>query len=113
MATISVDDRVFTLINIFPVEPADQKRLFDILTEATETISKMPGYISANIHLSFDGTQVINYAQWRSEADFQAMHSDPRVREHFEECRRISKPQPVFCKLAYTHDAATNVERRA
>lgn len=113
MATISIDNDFFTLVNIFPVEPADQRRLFDVLVDATEVIKQMPGYISANIHLSFDGTQVINYAQWRSEADFKAMHSDPRVRDHFEECRRISKPQPVFCELAYTHDAATNVERRA
>ena len=32
----------------------------------------LPGFISASIHRSLDGTKVINYAQWRSQADFAA-----------------------------------------
>lgn len=113
MATISADGDVFTLVNIFPVEPEDQRRLFEVLTDATGIIKRMPGYVSANIHLSHDGKYVINYAQWRSEADFRAMHARPEVQEHFDECRRLSKPQPVFCRVAYTHDAQSDVERWA
>ncbi len=113
MATISAGDDVFTLVNVFPVEPEDQQELFRVLTDATAIIKRMPGYISANVHLSRDGRYVINYAQWRSEADFRAMHGKPEVQEHFDACRRLSKPQPIFCKAAYTHDAESDVERWA
>ena len=32
----------------------------------------LPGFVSASIHKSFDRTKVINYAQWRSQADLDA-----------------------------------------
>ncbi|WP_158884924.1 antibiotic biosynthesis monooxygenase family protein [Amycolatopsis anabasis] len=108
MGTISTNSGVFTLINVFTVEPEHQEKLRDILVEATEEVVKhFPGYISANIHLSLDGTSVINYAQWRSEADFRTMHADPKAREHFAACREISKPNPVFCTVSYVDEART------
>jgi hypothetical protein len=110
-ATISTDTDIFTMVNVFPVDPADQRRLFDILTEATDVIKRFPGYVSANIHLSHDGRHVVNYAQWRSEADFKAMHSHPDVKKHFAECRELSTPQPIMCRVAYTHDSASNVRK--
>ncbi len=49
--------------------PEQQQRLVDLLVEATEAVMKyQPGYVSANIHKSLDGTRVTNYAQWRSAA---------------------------------------------
>jgi hypothetical protein len=42
--------------------PAYWRKL--LLAEATEeVISRQPGYVSANIHWSLDGTRVTNYAQ--------------------------------------------------
>jgi len=31
-----------------------------------------PGYVGTALHKSADGTRVINYAHWRSQADFDA-----------------------------------------
>lgn len=63
-----------TLINVFTVAPENQQRLADILIEATESVmNKLPGFISANIHKSLDGTRVVNYAQWRSQKDYETM----------------------------------------
>lgn len=104
MANISTDNEVFTLVNIFPVDPEDQQELYDSIVEATETIKTYPGYVSANIHLSTDGRYVINYAQWRSQADLRAMHDRPEMQSHFERCRRLSKPNPIFCQVAYTDE---------
>ena len=39
-----------------------------------------PGFVSANIHVSTDGTRVVNYAQWESAEAFQAMLADPGPR---------------------------------
>ena len=72
-----------TLINVFTVEPKDQDRLVGMLVEATGTVmSKIPGFISANIHKSADGKRVANYAQWRSTDDFQAMLKNPVAQKH-------------------------------
>ncbi|WP_138431117.1 antibiotic biosynthesis monooxygenase [Fodinibius saliphilus] len=64
MITIDQNEDVFTLINGFYVDPANQKELVDLLIEATdETMSNLPGFISASIHQSGDGERVVNYAQ--------------------------------------------------
>jgi quinol monooxygenase YgiN len=66
------------LINVFTVEPVHQQELFDILVEATEKIMRnKPGFISANIHKSFDGIKVVNYAQWESREAFEAILRTP------------------------------------
>lgn len=105
MATISTENDVFTLVNIFPVDPENQRKLADVIIGATENIKHLPGYVSANVHLSTNGRYVINYAQWRSEADFRNFHNTPEMQEHFDLCRALSKPQPVFCTVDYTHEA--------
>jgi quinol monooxygenase YgiN len=65
---------MIALMNVFNVDPADQQRLVEILTEATETsVRHAKGFISATLHRSINGTKVTMYAQWRSLADHQAM----------------------------------------
>ena len=55
---------VVTLINVFTVEPANQQRLVDLLTRATEgSVNRAPGFISSTLHRSIDGTKVTMYAQ--------------------------------------------------
>ncbi len=61
MTTIAKDNRIVTLINVFTVEPTRQKQLVDLLIRATEaTMRNLPGFVSANIHKSVDGTRVVN-----------------------------------------------------
>ncbi len=91
MVTIQTGNSVATLINLFTVEPENQQKLVDMLIEATEKIMKnMPGFISANIHKSTDGTRVTNYAQWRSKEDFAAMLKDPKAVEHMKSITDIA-----------------------
>jgi quinol monooxygenase YgiN len=40
-----------------------------------------PGVIGAALHRSTDGTRVVNYAQWRSEADWDSFLK--KYREQF------------------------------
>ena len=68
-----------TLINVFTVEPERARQLADLLTAATEEVMQhVDGFISANIHLSTDGTRVVNYAQWRSAEAFE-LPPDPAL----------------------------------
>jgi quinol monooxygenase YgiN len=78
MTQISMNSGVITLINVFTVEPANQRRLVELLTEATEvSVRQAPGFVSASLHRSTDGTKVTMYAQWRSIDEYQAMRRDP------------------------------------
>jgi heme-degrading monooxygenase HmoA len=92
MVTISKDNDVVTLINVFTVAPEDQQRLVDVLVDATQAVMrKQQGFISANIHRSLDGTRVTNYAQWRSPEAFEAMLRDGEAAEHMGEAAKIAE----------------------
>lgn len=59
---------------MFTVTSDTQQPLVDLLVEATEQVMRdRPGFVSAAIHVSLDGTRVVNYAQWSSNEDFQAL----------------------------------------
>jgi len=91
MTTISKDNKIMTLVNVFTVEPKNQQRLVDMLIEATEkTMKNLPGFISANIHKSADGVRVANYAQWRSVEDFAAMLKNPEATAHMKPITEIA-----------------------
>src|ERR687891_2586502 len=92
MVTIAKDRDLVTLINVFTVAPEDQQRLVDVLVDATQAVMrKQPGFISANIHRSLDGTRVTNYAQWRSREAFEAMLKDSEANVHMQEAARIAE----------------------
>lgn len=92
MVTISKDDDLVTLINVFTVAPEDQQRLVEVLVDATQAVMrKQPGFISANIHRSLDGARVTNYAQWRSREAFEAMLGDREAAEHMGQAARIAE----------------------
>lgn len=90
-STIRPGDEPITLINVFDVDPANQQQLLDVLIEATEQVMQhMTGFVSANLHTSLDGTRVVNYAQWRAKADFEAMLADPTAREHMSQASGLA-----------------------
>ncbi len=108
MTTISPENDVVTLINVFTVEPEHQQRLVALLVEATESVmNKRPGYVSANIHRGLDGRHVVNYAQWRSRADFEAMLQDPEARAHMGEVAKLATFAPYLYAVVYS-DAASS-----
>ena len=91
MTTISKDNKCVTLINVFTVEPENQQRLLDVLTEATEKfMSHQPGFISANLHKSLDGKRVTNYAQWASAEEYQAVLQNPAAHSHMDEATQLA-----------------------
>lgn len=101
---IRPDEPLVTLINVFTVEPDHQQQLVDLLDGATEQVMRhRPGFVSANIHTSLDGTQVANYAQWRSREDFEAMLADPEAQEHMQQARAMAAAQPQLYTVASVH----------
>ncbi len=77
MPVIAEDD-AFTQIVQFEVEPDRQHALIAaIVAEVERWVRHRPGFVSSTFHGSLDGRHVLNYAQWRTEAEFHAFTADP------------------------------------
>ena len=93
-----------TLINVFTVEPANQRQLLELLARATETsVRHAPGFISASLHRSLDGTKVTMYAQWRSVEDYQAMRENPAPLPYLQQALAIAKFDPGIYEVVETY----------
>ena len=95
-----------TLINVFTVEAENQRRLVELLIEATEVVRRAPGFVSASLHRSADGTKVTMYAQWRSINDYQAMRQDPVPLPFLQEALTIAKFEPGVYEVVRTFTPA-------
>lgn len=105
MTTIDEKSDVTTLINAFTVPPERQGELVSLLADATEeTMRHLPGFVSANIHRSRDGERVVNYAQWESEADFEAIFERPEVREHMDGALELATADYHLYDVAFTDE---------
>jgi quinol monooxygenase YgiN len=94
---------VTTLINVFTVEPSNQQKLVDILARATETsVRDVPGFISAALRRSVDGTRVTMYAQCKSAEhyqNYQSMRSNPVATPYVEQALAIAEFDPGMCEV--------------
>lgn len=84
-----------TFINVIDVDPAKQQEVIDILQEGTEkVISRRPGFVSATILASADGSRVINLARWDSVDDVKATQADPATAEYAKRTAAIATTGP-------------------
>lgn len=88
---------------VFTVEPQKQQELAQVLADATkQTMKHLPGFISASIHKSFDGHKVVNYAQWQSREDFEAMTKHPDAIPHMKAAVALAKFEPILGEVLET-----------
>jgi quinol monooxygenase YgiN len=77
--------------------------LKEATAEATESsVGQAPGFVSASLHRSIDGTKVTMYAQWRSTDDYQAMRWDPLALPFFQEALTIARFEPGVYEVVRT-----------
>src|SRR5260370_5646638 len=97
------DGDAVVLINVFTVAPENQQRLVDLLIRATDgSVDRWPGFVSATLHRSFDGTKVTMYARWSSAAAYQAMRRDAGARPFLEEALTIATFEPGMYEIVRT-----------
>lgn len=95
-----------TLVNVFTVDPKDQERFVEHWQQATEEVIRhLPGFISANVHRSLDGTKVVNHAQWESQEAFDTMRHSQEAAARLRELGQIGAPDPVVCEVVSVHHA--------
>ena len=103
MTTISPSRKLVTLINVFTVEPANQRQLLELLARATETsVRHAPGFISSSLHRGLDGTKVTMYAQWRSVEDYEAMRRNPAPLPFLQQALAIAEFDPGMYEVIET-----------
>jgi quinol monooxygenase YgiN len=109
MTTISPNAKIVTLINVFTVEPANQRQLLELLARATETsVRYAPGFISASLHRGLDGTKVTMYAQWRSIEDYEAMRENPAPLPYLQQALTIAKFEPGMYEVVETYSGTAS-----
>jgi quinol monooxygenase YgiN len=104
--TISKNNDVTTLINFFSVKRENQQKLIDVWIEFAEKVrKKQPGVISGNLHRSFDGTRLVNYAQCETKEDIIRMWERPELKPWFDKHTRLAEDvTPDFYDVVYTSD---------
>jgi len=103
MPTISKDDKLLTLINVFTVGPTNQQELVALLVEATQrSVRHVTGFVSASLHRSLDGTKVAMYAQWRSLEDYQAMRANPSISPFMDRALALATFEPGMYEVVET-----------
>jgi quinol monooxygenase YgiN len=91
LTTLDPSDGCVTIINTYRVAPDRAEALLDYLVKATnEILRHVPGFVSANLHVNLDRTQVVNYAQWRSREAIAAARDYPGVVERMREAGDIA-----------------------
>ncbi|MFJ4526347.1 antibiotic biosynthesis monooxygenase family protein [Streptomyces sp. NPDC088810] len=78
--TIDPDAGVHTVMVHFTVEPGRREVLVEAIgTFVEDVVRHQPGFVSSTVHISLDGTRVINYAQWASREAFEAFQNNPEA----------------------------------
>jgi len=99
------EGNLVTLINVFETKPEQQQALLDQLGRFAEEVKEEPGFIGAALHRSADGTRVVNYAQWRSEADFGSFVK--KYREQMDARRPLAeRVDPHLYEVVYLYERA-------
>jgi len=88
---LNSNEDLLVVVNTYEVEPDLANQLIEVLTLATRDVLRhVPGFVSANLHLSADGSKVINYAQWRSRDALLAARDFPEVAERIRTAGQLA-----------------------
>ncbi|HEY1289757.1 MAG TPA: antibiotic biosynthesis monooxygenase family protein [Burkholderiales bacterium] len=93
-------------INVFTVAPEKQQVLVDSLVETVNVAQKVPGWLSASVHRSFDGTRVVNYVQYESHYAAQAVLRHLDAGGYLKRNTELGTVAPGQYEVVYTLDKA-------
>ena len=80
--TISAEAPGVTFIQVWDTSaPGAQEGFLQTMRAQVGLLAQQPGFVSLMLHPSLDGKQIVVYAQWRTEADFEAGINDPGAKK--------------------------------
>jgi len=102
MSLIQAHTGIITQINVFTVPDGGQPALIALLAESARFAQSTPGWISANIHRSLDGTRVVNYAQSESVEAAQRVITRLRDAGWLERNKALGEAHPGLYEVVFT-----------
>jgi quinol monooxygenase YgiN len=105
MPIIEAANGVVTHVNVFTCSPDNQQALVDSLTETVNAAKTIPGWLSASIHRSFDGGQVVNYVQFENQAAAQAVLQHLIAHGYLQRNLALGTVVPGQYEVVYTLEA--------
>ncbi len=102
MSIIEANKGIIIQINVFTVAPENVQPLIDLLVEAANSVKDVPGWLSANIHRSLDGTRVVNYAQCESHEAWEAVMEKLKAGNFLERNKKLGEAHPGLYEVVYT-----------
>jgi len=102
MPIIRANTGIVTQINTFTVPPGGQQPLVDLLIESAVFARETPGWLSASLHVSHDGTRVVNYAQCESLEAAQRVIDRLRQANFFERNAALGQSHPGLYDVVFT-----------
>ena len=102
MANIEANKGVVTQINLFTVAPENQQALIELLIESAKSVCELPGWMSASIHRSADGTRVVNYAQAENMEAQERIIASLRTNGFLERNKKLGEAHPGLYEVVYT-----------
>ena len=91
-----------TFINTFRCQPSNQDEVVQINIDIVDRVaSSYPGFISATVHRSRDGTRVFNYLQWESAEHLAAMQRSPEFQAIGRRFAGLIEFEPHQCDVVH------------
>ncbi|UOX90497.1 antibiotic biosynthesis monooxygenase [Amycolatopsis sp. FBCC-B4732] len=95
---------MLVVISTFTVPPGKQRELLDLLrANAEEVLRHQPGFVTADLLATPDGTTVVNHARWTGAAAVRTMMEDPATRERMAPAWAIARPVVQQFTVSSTH----------
>jgi hypothetical protein len=104
MPIILANTGIITQINVFTVPAGGQDALIELLTEAARFSRETPGWLSASLHKSRDGTRVVNYAQSENLEAAQAVIERLRANGFLTRNMALGEANPGLYDVVFTLD---------
>lgn len=103
MIVIDINSEIITGILVYTTLPNRQQEIFETLQNYIETVVKtIPGFISASLHKSLDGTRVANYAQWQNNEYYDAFFALPETQALIDRLLQFSQCEKSRYTINYT-----------
>ena len=81
----SGEEGPIVLINIFTVDPAEEKGLMEARKHDADFMKQQPGYISTQLHKGINGSSTfVNYAVWESVESFRNAFTNPEFQSRIK-----------------------------
>lgn len=102
MPAIEKNATYVTFINTFRCRPADQDEVVRINADIIDHVAvRQPGFVSATVHRSLDGTRVINYLQWETAEDLARMQRSAGFQAVAGRLAGLVEFDPHQCEIAH------------